>query len=335
MSVWILAAILAYWVASVCYVFGFRGRVRYATLSQYMRKSWPIFAPVNCLLYMTTRRHARGPVVDGASLEDIALIRSQWQLIREEALALYRSGQLHATSQPGSAGFHDLGFRTFYKRGWMKFYVKWYGPAHRSAQRLCPETTRIVDQLPSIRGAMFSILPAGAALTLHSDPLACSLRYHLGLDTPNSAHCHINIDGRPVAWRNGEDFVFDETYPHHASNNTDQARIILMCDVERPMHWPGRLLNRLYMQIARGMAVPNTAEDRQGVISRVFERITPIRNAGIRLKQRHRPLYKLLKYVLNLALIGMLVLSIYAALRLFESAGDTMNVQQEAAPEHA
>ncbi len=29
--------------------------------------------------------------------------------------------------------------------------------------------------------------------------------------------------------------MFDETYIHYAENGTDQNRIILLCDIERPM----------------------------------------------------------------------------------------------------
>ncbi|WP_419146018.1 aspartyl/asparaginyl beta-hydroxylase domain-containing protein, partial [Escherichia coli] len=35
--------------------------------------------------------------------------------------------------------------------------------------------------------------------------------------------------------RDGESVVFDETYVHEAYNHPDQNRIILFCDVERPL----------------------------------------------------------------------------------------------------
>ncbi|WP_080933446.1 aspartyl/asparaginyl beta-hydroxylase domain-containing protein [Xanthomonas albilineans] len=312
--------LILYAAGSISYVFAFRGKKRYSTFSQYMRKSWPIFAPFNCLLYMATRKHAKGPVIDASYLKNIALLRSQWHVIRAEAISLHQSGQLRETSQPGSTGFHDLGFRTFYKHGWMKFYLKWYGKTHRSAIRLCPETTRILEQLPWIHGAMFSILPPGAELSLHSDPLACSLRYHLGLKTPNSDNCKIIIDGRTMAWRDGQDFVFDETYPHSAINASDQDRVILMCDVERPMHLTGRLINHLYMLIARGMLVPNTSEDEKGAISRLFELIDPVRQAGTELKRRKRIIYKFIKHTLNFGLLGLLLYVTYLAMRSLEIA---------------
>ncbi|MEB1527516.1 aspartyl/asparaginyl beta-hydroxylase domain-containing protein [Xanthomonas sp. WHRI 7945] len=316
-----LCAMGLYAVAAIAYVYKWRARLRYAGFGQYLRKSWPLFAPFNCLLYMATRRFARRPVIDAGYLAGISVLRTHWPQIRAEALALHASGELDATSQPGSAGYHDLGFRTFYKRGWKKFYLTWYGAPHRSAQRLCPQTLRLLAQVPGIRGAMFSVLPPGAELSLHADPLACSLRYHLGLATPNDAGCFINVDGHALSWRDGQDFVFDETYPHFARNDTNALRLILMCDVERPMHVAGRAFNRVYALLARALAVPNTAEDRRGLLTGVFATLAPWRMRGLALKARHRSLYLVMKYALNLTLVLLAFLPVYAALQWVERAG--------------
>jgi len=82
---------------------------------------------------------------------------------------------------------------------------------------------------------MFAMLPAGGKLGAHRDPFAGSLRYHLGLVTPNSERCRILVDGMECVWREGQAFMFDETFIHAAENATDQNRIILFCDVERPI----------------------------------------------------------------------------------------------------
>ncbi|MDI5754591.1 Tar ligand binding domain-containing protein, partial [Salmonella enterica subsp. enterica serovar Montevideo] len=39
---------------------------------------------------------------------------------------------------------NDAGFNTFFKRGWKRFYLKWYSDAHPSAETLCPITTKLV-----------------------------------------------------------------------------------------------------------------------------------------------------------------------------------------------
>lgn len=321
MSLLAIALLALYTAASVWYVYRWRGRARYENFSQYLRKSWPVFAPFNCLLYLSTHRSARQPVLDAGYLQGIAVLRQNWPLIRDEAIALQRAGELDATSVPGSAGYYDVGFRTFYKRGWKKFYLAWYGPPHRSAQRLCPQTVRLLGQVPGIRAAMFSVLPPGAQLSLHADPMACSLRYHLGLQTPNSDRCHISVDGTRLSWRDGQDFVFDETCPHYARNGTDVPRLILMCDVERPMSLPGRAFNRVYSLMPKAMAVPNTAEDRRGFISALFRRISPWRDAAVRLKERRRAFYTALKVALNSSVVLFAFVLAYAMLELMQRTG--------------
>lgn len=311
------AALVLGWVtASIAYVYRWRGRRRWPTLTEFLRRSWPVFAPLNCLLYLATRRQARGAVLDAGYLDGIEVLRAHWPRIRDEAMALHRAGELDATATPGSAGYHDLGFRTFYKRGWRKFYLQWYGTPHRSARRLCPETVALLQRVPGIRAAMFSVLPPGAELTLHADPMACALRYHLGLETPEQDACFIDVDGTRVSWRNGRDFVFDETYPHFVRNDTRELRLILMCDVERPMHPLGRAFNRLYALVPRAMAVPNTAEDRRGAITALFGSVAPLRAHALRLKARSRAAYTLLKLALNSALVALALLPLIAALRI-------------------
>ena len=94
-----------------------------------------------------------------------------------------------------------------------------------------------MNAIPNVHGAMFAMLPPGAKLGAHRDPFAGSLRYHLGLVTPNSDDCFIIVDGEKCVWRDGEAIMFDETFIHTAENRTDQNRIILFCDVERPMRF--------------------------------------------------------------------------------------------------
>lgn len=310
--------VAAFSAGSVAYVYLWRGHARYASFSQYLRKSWPVFAPLNCLMYLSTRAWARKPVLEADYLNNIDLLRHNWMTLRDEALALQSTGAFEAAKAPGSVGYYDVGFRTFYKRGWSKFYLKWYGSTHHSAQRLCPQTLALLDQVPEIRGAMFSILPPGAELSLHSDPMACSLRYHLALATPNSERCHIDIDGRTCTWYDGQDFVFDETYPHHARNDTELPRIILLCDVDRPMNLLGRLVHAAYVVIARGTVVPNTPEDPRGWLSALFSGVAPWRQRALELRDRRRSLYKTLKLALNTTLLGALGAILFAVFSAFE-----------------
>lgn len=314
----ICGALLLFGAGSIFYVYRLRGTVRYPSFARFFRKSWPIFAPFNCFLYLSTLKRARGPVLSADIVTDLAPLRSNWQVIRDEALALHAAGGLESSATPGSPGYYDVGFRTFFKYGWRKFYLCWYGYTHPSALRLCPRTSELLASTASINGAMFSFLPPGSELTQHSDPLACSLRYHLGLATPEHRDCFIEVDGVRRAWFDGQDFLFDETYPHFAQNRTEHPRLILMCDVERPMFCGGRLFNGLYRGLAKLTVVPNTNEDRRGFASATFASIAPLLQRSKELKLTNPVWYRILKVTVNTVLLGMLLLLLLAGASFVE-----------------
>ncbi|MEA5123620.1 aspartyl/asparaginyl beta-hydroxylase domain-containing protein [Xanthomonas floridensis] len=314
----VLVCVLASWIAAMTYVYRFRGQARYASLRQYLRKSWPVFALANVILYAFTRAGARGPFVPVQMYRTLPALAQHWQCIRDEALALVAGGSFEQARREGSPASFDVGFRTFYKHGWSRYYLRWYGAPHASARASCPRTLEVLAAHPQIRAAMFAVLPPHSVLTPHADPLGCSLRYHLGLATPNAAQCFINVDGQARHWQDGEAFVFDETYLHFVRNDTDAPRLILMCDVERPMHWPGRLFNLAYSQLARAARTPNDARDRRGPVSALYAGVAPAMAYGKRLRAQYRPLYVLLKWTINLGLLLTtlgLIAGVAAALR--------------------
>ncbi|MGH8115538.1 MAG: aspartyl/asparaginyl beta-hydroxylase domain-containing protein, partial [Rhodanobacteraceae bacterium] len=174
------------------------------------------------------------------------------------------------------------------------------------ALKLCPRTIEILKASPHIKAAAFTQLPPGSALGKHRDPFAGSLRYHLGLITPNDDRCWIRVDGNPYSWRDGEDVVFDETYIHWAANETNQDRIILFCDLERPMkyRWAQAINHFVARTLLAAGTSPNAEGDRTGGINRIFKYAYSIRRVGKSLKRRNRKLYYAAKWTLLLAILA-------------------------------
>jgi len=235
MTTLIMTAILLFCAGSMAYAYAYRGQARWNGFGEYIRKGWPIFTPFNCLLYLFTVPKARPAIMDMSQFPELKELEDNWEMIRKEALELMAEGGFDQITDKDSASYYDIGFRTFYKYGWTKFYVNWYGYTHESAKRTCPKTVELLSKIPQVNGAMFSVLPPGGQLTRHLDPVACSLRYHLGLDTPNDDKCYISVDDQKYSWRDGEPLLFDVTFLHFAHNDAHKPRLILMCDIERPM----------------------------------------------------------------------------------------------------
>ncbi|MGH8232839.1 MAG: aspartyl/asparaginyl beta-hydroxylase domain-containing protein, partial [Rhodanobacteraceae bacterium] len=236
-----------------------RSRVR-LKLGKQLAGHAMVFAPYNLLMYAFSAVPA-GAFPDRTRFEDVNALRDNWQTIRDEAAGLSDEGHIRTTLRGD-----DASFSSFLKQGWKRFYVKWYGEPLPSAQKLCPRTVELVNAIPGIRAAMFALLPPGTTLNPHRDPFAGSLRYHLGLMTPNSPNCHIFVDGQEYHWRDGEDVIFDETCVHWVENKTDSTRVILLCDLERPLR--SRLMKAINHRVSTFMgaitASPNEADEPTG-----------------------------------------------------------------------
>jgi beta-hydroxylase len=289
-------------VLSVLYVH-FRGRVRHKLLRQFVDHS-AFFAPYNVLMYLFSAVPTR-PILDTRDFSALKPLRDNWQMIRDEAQQLFNEGYIRAAAKN-----NDVGFNSFFKKGWKRFYLKWYGEPMPSAKALCPRTVALVESIPSVNAAMFALLPPGGTLNPHRDPFAGSLRYHLGLVTPNSDLCRIFIDGEPYAWRDGEDVVFDETYIHSAENRTDVTRIILFCDVERPLRTSVmRAVNHAVKRfLVRASATQNFEDEDVGVINKAFGFFYHVGVWRRKFKSANRTLYRATKVALVIGAIYLLII---------------------------
>ena len=242
-----------------------RGRVRHRAMRQAFDHSI-LMAPINVFIYLFSAVPT-APYHDIRNFPELRRLTSQWRQIAAEGRRLMELEKIQAAQQN-----NDAGFNSFFKTGWKRFYLKWYDDAHPSAAKLCPVTTALLRDMPTVKAAMFALLPHGGVLNPHRDPYAGSLRLHLGLATPNDDRCFIEVDGQRYSWRDGEPVIFDETFIHWAENRSGQDRLILFCDIERPMRWRwAQAVNRwIGRTIVAAASSPNEAGDRTGFINRIF-----------------------------------------------------------------
>jgi beta-hydroxylase len=157
------------WPACALFVH-YRGRERHRFHRQLTDHS-TFMAPYNVLMYAFSAVPNR-PFIDADRFPELAKLRDRWPTLRREALRFLDEGYIRA-----AAKYNDLGFNSFFRRGWMRFYVKWYDEPLPSAKALCPQTVGLVQSVASINAAMFALLPPGGVLGRHRDPFAGSLRY--------------------------------------------------------------------------------------------------------------------------------------------------------------
>jgi len=135
---------------------------------------------------------------------------------------------------------------------WKTFFLYGYGYKMDSNCNMCPETTRLVESLPGMLTAFFSVLAPGKHIPPHRGPYKGLLRCHLALIVPEPGdQCWIQVGDQTAHWQQGHTLVFDDTYTHQVQNNTDGQRVVLFLDIIRPMRLPGSLLNRLVIRLIR------------------------------------------------------------------------------------
>jgi beta-hydroxylase len=289
------------YVLAVLYIH-FRGKVRLPLKAQLVDHS-TLMAPINVLMHMFSRV-PNTPFVPLTELPELAPLQRNWRVIRAEAESLLALKKIKAAG-PND----DPNFSAFVKRGWKYFFLKWYDAIHPSAQRLCPQTFELLQSIPSIKVATFAELPAGGKLSQHRDPFAGWLRYHLGLATPNDEGCFIEVDGQRYTWRDGQALIFDETYIHWANNSSDDGRIVLLCDIERPMRfrWSQSISNLLGRLLMTATSPPNEKEDeQQGLAGQVFRALHYLGHYRRQFKAWSMAAYKLTVIVFVAGLAALL-----------------------------
>ncbi|WP_136419628.1 lipid A hydroxylase LpxO [Herbaspirillum sp. ST 5-3] len=294
-------AVVSLYLLSILHIH-FRGKVRLPFMRQLFDHS-SFMAPINLFMHLFSRVPST-PYFSNDDFRELKPLEDQWETIRAEALNLIALQKIKAAEKND-----DAGFNSFFKYGWKRFYLKWYEASHPSAERLCPQTVALLRVIPSVKAAMFAELPPGGKLNMHRDPFAGSLRYHLGLVTPDSERCFIEVDGQRYSWADGKSVIFDETYIHWAKNDTDCDRIILFCDIERPMRYRwaqavNRWLGRTMMTAASS---PNETGDQLGGVNKLFRFVWMAGQYRRRFKAWNRNAYYATKVVLIVSAAALIV----------------------------
>lgn len=301
--------IVSIYVACILFVH-FRGKARLRFSRQIFDHS-SVVSPINVFIYLFSKVPTKKAYLPVSEFKGLKLLLDNWQVIRDEALALENLEKIKAAEKND-----DAGFNSFFRKGWKRFYLKWYEAKHPSAVQFCPKTVALLAQVPEVKAAMFTELPPGARLNEHRDPYAGSLRFHMGLSTPNDDRCFINVNQQSYSWRDGEGVVFDETYLHWAINQTDKTRIILMCDIERPMkyRWTAAVNRWVARVLLTAGSSPNETGDQTGGINKVFRFFWSIGQYRRKFKKFSKPLYLITKFALIFGLLAWITSDLWVGM---------------------
>lgn len=187
-------------------------------------------------------------IIDATHFPWAAELEKQWPVIRRELDAVLEDRD----GIPELVDFSPAQ-RYLAKEGhWKSFFLAVYGELPLENRRSCPETTRLLDTIPDLEVAFFSILSPGKHIPPHFGFYKGLVRAHLGLIVPKPREAvYMRVGQSMVHWDEGKVVVFDDTYEHEVRNDTDEWRVVLIIDVARPYPFPLDKLNALVLRIAR------------------------------------------------------------------------------------
>lgn len=188
------------------------------------------------------------PVLSNEPFPFLKPFADNWEAIRAEVIEILK----HREAIPA---FQELS-RDQYKiatgKNWRTFILYGFGERAEKNCAQAPLTAKLLSQVPQIQTAWFSILAPGFHIKAHRGVSKGILRAHLGLIVPKDAEkCRIRVDDQIKVWRPGEIFVFDDTYEHEVWNDTDEERVILLFDFNRPMRFWGRAINSAFVRLVK------------------------------------------------------------------------------------
>jgi beta-hydroxylase len=198
------------------------------------------------------------PVLAPEQFDWARTVQQDWETIRDEALAVYQ----HLDAVPPLREISPDHRGIVKDNTWRSFFLIGYGNRVEANIARAPRTAELVSRIPGLNSAFFSILAPGSTITPHRGVTKAFITAHLGLVVPlKRDDCWMRVDDQHLHWRAGEWLVFDDTYEHEVKNETDDTRIILLCQVERPLQQPGRLLAEALMGYVRRSHFVREAKD--------------------------------------------------------------------------
>lgn len=199
------------------------------------------------VLHLTERAVVRSslvpttPFLPTDTFEWIPPLESEWETIRaelDEVLAFRDELPNFQDISIDQASITD-------DDGWKTFFFFAYGFRSEPNCARCPRTAALLEAIPGLTTAFFSILSPGKHIGEHRGPWRGVLRYHLALKVPEPASsAGITVGGETAHWEEGRSLLFDDGYEHQAWNDSDGVRVVLFVDVLRPLRRPADQVNR-------------------------------------------------------------------------------------------
>ena len=132
---------------------------------------------------------------------------------------------------------HQRTLYEFDRKVWGMLPLRGYGYDYPDNQARIPILKDFLQRNKHVVSATVSLFPPGKVLRAHKGPFKGVLRLHLPLYVQDlgdgKTSCELMVDGTTYYLKEGETFLWDDTFLHSAVNRSNQPRVVLLFDVFR------------------------------------------------------------------------------------------------------
>ncbi len=196
---------------------------------------------------------ARRPVFYdiAATRPELLELDHNYPVIREELLGILPDKRAIPRYHELDEMQYNISARVDPEKDWKVYPLDIMGVRPPAFCARCPRTTALLDGIPGLFEAFFSILEGGKSIPAHEGPYRGYLRYHLGLVVPEQDPPSIRLKDQVYTWKEGQSVLFDDSWEHEVYNRSDGDRVVLIVDIRRPMPQPFDAVNRLAQAIMK------------------------------------------------------------------------------------
>jgi aspartyl/asparaginyl beta-hydroxylase (cupin superfamily) len=186
-----------------------------------------------------------------ATRPELLELDRNYPVIREELLGILPDKRAIPRYHELDEMQYNISARVDPEKDWKVYPLDIMGVRPQAFCARCPRTTALLDKIPGLFEAFFSILEGGKSIPAHEGPYRGYLRYHLGLVVPEKDPPSIRLKDQVYTWKEGEGVLFDDSWEHEVYNRSGGDRVVLIVDIRRPMPQPFDAVNRLAQSIMK------------------------------------------------------------------------------------